>query len=93
MVRNLGIITTASSEAATNVAVSNLTSDIPTAATATVPLASDAAATAVAINAATATAVVVNTGDNSISLVNLDALAHRRSGDHSCGNASHRRSG
>ena len=74
VVRNLGIITTASSEAATNVAVSNLTSDIPTAATATVPLASSAAATAVAINAATATAVVVNTGDNSISFVNLDAL-------------------
>jgi DNA-binding beta-propeller fold protein YncE len=74
VVRNLGIITTSSSEAATNLAVSDLTSDIPTAATATVPLVGDAAATAVAINAATATAVVVNTGDNSISLVNLDAL-------------------
>jgi DNA-binding beta-propeller fold protein YncE len=72
--RNLGIVTTSSSEAAINVAVSNLTSDIPTAATATVPLISDAAATAIAINPATATAVVVNTGDNSISLVNLDAL-------------------
>ncbi len=74
VVRNLGIITTASSQAATNLAVSDLTADIPTAATATVPLVSDAAATAVAINAATATAVVVNTGDNSVSLVNLDAL-------------------
>jgi DNA-binding beta-propeller fold protein YncE len=74
VVRNLGIVTTSSSEAATNVAVSNLASDIPTAATASVPLVSDAAATAIAINSATATAVVVNTGDNSISLVNLDAL-------------------
>jgi hypothetical protein len=39
VVRNLGIITTSSSEAATNIAVSDLPSDIPTAATATVPLA------------------------------------------------------
>ncbi|MGB2887937.1 MAG: hypothetical protein WBC04_09590 [Candidatus Acidiferrales bacterium] len=73
--RNPGVAAAASAIASTNLAVSSLSSDIPSAPQATVTLGASASPSAVAFNSATATAVVANTGGNSISLINLTNIA------------------
>lgn len=70
---NSGVPAGLPATAGTNVSVSTLATDIPTAPLTTVTVGQSPSA--VAVNKATGIAVVANTGSNSVSLVNLNTLA------------------